>query len=80
MNCPILKNMNRERWMYFAGGIAAAIAGKCVCKSDSVRKLAVKGMASGMKLQQDAAYKIETMKEEAQDLVEEAKELKVEEE
>ncbi len=62
---------NRDHLWFFVGGIAAAVAGKAVAKSDSVRKLAVKGMASGMKLQQDAAYKLETMKEDAQDLVQE---------
>lgn len=68
-NC--FENCNREHLWFFVGGIAAAVAGKAVAKSDSVRKLAVKGMASGMKLQQDAAYKLETMKEDAQDLVQE---------
>lgn len=71
MKCPFYFGFGREHWWYFVGGIAAAVAGKSVVKSPSVRKLAVKGMASTMKLQQDAAYKLETMKEEAQDIVKE---------
>ncbi len=76
MKCPFFSD--HDHWWYFVGGIAAAIAGKSIAKSNSVRKLAVKGMANTMKLQQDAAYQLETMKEDAQDIVQEQAKVKKE--
>jgi hypothetical protein len=57
----------------FIGGMAAAVVGTKILKSDLVRKGAVKALAKGMKLQQDAMSAFEAMKEEAQDLCYEAK-------
>lgn len=58
-----------DRWICVGAGIAAAIVGKKILNSKSVRDAAVKGMASTMKFQQDAIYKLEVMKEEAQDII-----------
>lgn len=67
MKCPF--NMSQNNLFYFIGGIAAVIAGKAVAKSECVRQVAVKSLACGMKMQQEAAYRLETIKEDAQDLV-----------
>jgi hypothetical protein len=42
-------------------------------KSDTAHDLAVKGLASGMKFKSDTTCKYETIKEDAKDLLEEAK-------
>lgn len=42
-------------------------------KSNTAHDLAVKGLAGGMKLKSDTTYKYETIKEDAKDLLEEAK-------
>lgn len=52
-------------WM--AGGLLLPILAKKTGASQKAREMAVKGLAGGMKMQQDAAYCLETLKEEAQD-------------
>ena len=42
-------------------------------KSDTAHDLAVKGLAGGMKFKSDTTCKYETIKEDAKDLLEEAK-------
>lgn len=64
----------KDHWTYLAAGVAATVAAKKFFSSKSVRNTAVKGMASAIKLQQDALYKYEVMKEEAQDIVAQAEE------
>jgi hypothetical protein len=63
---------NKTLWT-FVGGAAAAVAGGKFLKSDTAHDLAVKGLAGGMKLKADTTCKYETIKEDAKDLLEEAK-------
>ncbi|MFP5528520.1 hypothetical protein ACLGL1_08665 [Peptococcus simiae] len=58
----------------FAGGLVTGVIGRKVLTSKPVRNFAVQSVASTMKLQKDAAYQLELMKEEAEDLVEEQRE------
>ena len=66
----ILKN---EKFLYALCGAAAFIVGKQVLTSKTTRNLAVKGLAKGMKLQNDAKAAYQNMKDEAQDLCYDAK-------
>lgn len=68
----LLKN---EKFLFFVGGMAATVVGCKILKSDVTKKTCVKAIASGMKLQQDAQVLLEEIKEEAEDIVYEAKEL-----
>lgn len=52
-------------WM--AGGLLLPAVLKKTGASKLAREAAVKGLAGGMKMQQDAAYCLETLKEDAQD-------------
>ena len=58
---------NKTMWT-FIGGAATALAGSKFLKSNTAHDLAVKGLAGGMKLKSDTTYK-----EDAKDLLEEAK-------
>jgi hypothetical protein len=61
----LLKN---EKFLLFAGGIAFALVGKKVLKSQAIRKVCVEGMAAGMRAQKDAMETFQNLKEEAVDL------------
>ena len=61
---------NKTMWT-FIGGAATALAGSKFQKSNTAHDLAVKGLAGGIK--SDTTYKYETIKEDAKDLLEEAK-------
>ena len=63
---------NKTLWT-FIGGAAAYVAGSKFLKSDAAHDLAVKSLAGGMKLKEDTTCKYETIKEDAKDLLEEAK-------
>lgn len=65
----IFDELKGEKGAYFAGGIAAAVLLKKVLKSKSVHDIAVNAVAGGMKLQKEASYQLETIKEDAEDLV-----------
>ena len=65
----LLKN---EKFLFFLGGVAAAIIGKKAVKSKCAHNLAVKGLAAGMKFQKDALEKFQDIKDEATDLCLEA--------
>ena len=56
----LLKN---KTVLSFVGGIAATIAGAKFLKSDKARTMAVKSLASGMKLKDDAMATYETINE-----------------
>lgn len=56
----------------FVAGIGAAIVGTQIAKCPKTREVVVKGLAKGMKLQNDAQEMIQNMREEAEDLVVEA--------
>lgn len=58
---------NKTMWT-FIGGAATALAGSKFLKSNTAHDL-----AGGMKLKSDTTYKYETIKEDAKDLLEEAK-------
>ena len=63
---------NKQLWT-FVGGAVTALAGAQFLKSSTARELAVKGLAKGMQLREDAAVSLETMKEDAKDICYEAK-------
>lgn len=56
----------------FTAGVVATITGLALSKNPKTREFIVKGMAKGIKLQQDAQETIQNMREEAEDLVLEA--------
>lgn len=62
-----------KKVLSFLGGVATATIGVKILKSAPVRNAAVKTIAAGMKLQQDAMSTFEAMKEDAQDLCYEAR-------
>jgi hypothetical protein len=57
----------------FATGALAALVGAKFAKSKTARKLAVHGVAGGLKLRDDTARTLESIREEAQDIYEEAR-------
>ena len=59
---------NKKLWMYIGG----AVAGMFV-KSKTARKIAVKGVACGMQTKDAVSAEIQSMKEDATDIYEEAK-------
>ena len=63
---------NKTMWT-FIGGAATALAGSKFLNSNSADDLSVIGLSGGMKLKSDTTYKYETIKEDAKDLLEEAK-------
>lgn len=63
----------KKTTLSFLGGAAVMLAGSKFVKSDKARELAVNSLASGMKLKDDAKASYETIKEDAKDLCEEAK-------
>lgn len=65
--------MEKQNNVDINGGAATALAGSKFLKSNKAHDLAVKGLAGGMKLKSDTTYKYETIKEDAKDLLEEAK-------
>jgi succinate dehydrogenase/fumarate reductase flavoprotein subunit len=63
-----MKLLKNEKFLFFVGGVAATVLGKTFLKSKTAHKLAVQGVAAGMKIQKDALEKIQNIKEEASDL------------
>ncbi|MDO5707541.1 MAG: DUF6110 family protein [Andreesenia angusta] len=57
-----------KRILIFLGGLVAGAAAKKVLESQSVRQLAVDGVAKGIKLQKSAQETLENLKEDAQDI------------
>jgi len=57
----------------FIGGMAMAIVGSKFAKSEQARKIAVNSLAAGMKLKDDTLATYETIKEDAKDIVYEAR-------
>lgn len=66
----LLKN---KAVLSFVGGVVATVATTQFVKSDTAKKVAVRSLASGMKLKDDAVATYETIKEDAQDIYNEAK-------
>ncbi len=70
--------------LLFTGGIIAAIAGKKIIESKTVKNAATQGMAQILSIKKDAEECFQDMKEEAEDIVvdahqDEKKEIYVEE-
>ena len=72
----MLKDVLCHKKVLFAGGLVTGVIGRKELSSKPVRNFAVQSVASTMKLQQDAAYQLELMREEAEDLVEEKRDNK----
>lgn len=66
----IIKN---KAVLSFVGGVIMTVAGSKFAKSKQARKLAVNSLAAGMKLKDDTLATYETIKEDAKDIVYEAK-------
>ncbi|MDR3119749.1 MAG: DUF6110 family protein [Clostridiales bacterium] len=64
---------NKTGVLTFVGGAFEAIVGGAFVKSKAAHKLAVKGVVGSLRLKDDAVRKFETIREEAQDVYEEAK-------
>ena len=69
----IHKILVTKKALFFLGGAAAAIIGSKALKSETSRKLCVKGLAAGMKLRDDAIETFHNIKEEAADIYHDAK-------
>lgn len=69
----MLKFLCKKNVSYFLGGVAASIIGKMILETKTVHDMTVKAVATGIKAKNAASEKIENIKEDAQDLVEESK-------
>jgi hypothetical protein len=69
----MLNCFKNEKVLCALGGAVAVIIGNAVLKSPKTRKIAVSGLAKGMKLQNDAKEAFQNMKDEAQDICCDAK-------
>ena len=63
---------NKLLWS-FVGGVAATVAGSKFVKSDCARNAAVKSVAAGMQIKDDALATYDTIVEDAKDSYAEAK-------
>lgn len=63
---------NPKIWS-FVGGIGAAAVGAVVCKADKTRELTVAAVAKGMQVQAKANEGLQSLKDDAADLAEEAR-------
>ena len=66
------KCMEHKHALIFAAGIATANVGKKVLESKTVKNAATKGMAQVMSAKKDAEECFQDMKENAEDIVEDA--------
>lgn len=57
----------------FVGGVAAAGIGSAICGSKKCRELTVAAVAKGMQVKQDASEGLQSIKDDAADLAEEAR-------
>ncbi|AIN93725.1 DUF6110 family protein [Treponema putidum] len=60
------------KWGAFALGVAAGGAAVLLAKNAGFKKACAKVVGAGLKLKEDAAAFVETVKEDAQDIVAEA--------
>lgn len=71
--------MNNFKWcnnknaLFFVGGIIFSAIGTSFTKSKSCKKMCVTTMAKGLKVKGDIEHKIAIIKEEAEDMYNEAK-------
>ena len=66
------KCMEHKHALLFAAGIATAVVGKKVLESKTVKDAATKGMAQVMTVRKDAEECFQDIKENAEDIVEDA--------
>ncbi|MCL1935350.1 MAG: DUF6110 family protein [Defluviitaleaceae bacterium] len=69
----MIKLLSNEKFLYFMGGVASVCLGSKILKSKKSREIVVNTVAKGMKLQKNAAVTMQNIKEEAQDICHEAK-------
>ena len=69
----MLDVFKNQKVMLVLAGAAGTIVGEKILKSSKTRELAVKGIAKGMMLCDDAREEITNMKEEAEDICHEAR-------
>ena len=70
----IMKDLLKNKTLLsFVGGVVATVAGTRFVKSDCARKMAVKSIASGMQVKDNAMATYDTIVEDAKDIYEEAK-------
>lgn len=74
MNC--LDCFKNKQALVFVGGIATAIIGKKILKSQVVRDFCVENVARGMMIYDDAKVSLNNIKEGAEDIIYDAKNLK----
>ena len=66
------KCVEHKHALIFAAGIATAIAGKKILESQTFKDTATRGMASVLSVRKDAEECFQDMKENAEDIVEDA--------
>lgn len=66
------KCVEHKHALIFAAGIATAIAGKKILESQTFKDAATKGVASVMSVRKDAEECFQDIKENAEDIVEDA--------
>lgn len=69
----MLKYLCKKNVGLFVGGMVASVIGKKILETKTVHNAAVKAVASGIKVKNCASEKIENIKEDAKDIVEESK-------
>lgn len=57
----------------FVGGVAAAGVGSAICGAKKTRELAVAAVAKGMQIQQNCSEGMQSIKDDAADMAEEAR-------
>lgn len=72
----MLKNCKGSNWCIFLGGAVASLVAAKVVKSKTMRKITVKAVAKGMQLAECAEHSLASIKEEAEDIYQEAKQAK----
>ncbi len=68
-----MRRPERHHVYTFLGGVAAAFIIPAFAKSRTAHRLAVNGMAGGMRLKDEAVRKAEMIREDAADIYEEAR-------
>ncbi len=69
----MLKFITKQHKLIFAAGAATGLAVLSVLKTKKVRELAIKGVASGIMMKDKVLENVSNIKEEADDIVAEAK-------
>ncbi|MFV0502578.1 MAG: DUF6110 family protein [Lachnospirales bacterium] len=69
----MLERIKRDSAIIFAAGAAAAYGANKILKSKAVRNLTVKAVSNGLKFKEDVEHQIASIKEDAEDVLAEAK-------